>query len=97
MQIQGEHSRATQKSPLILGYLRAKPHCCAVTSTINNLMPHLVDTTKDKLNFNLSYQFDEKLMEDCLMICTFYLLLIYRVYGVFITVELMECLLAKMT
>lgn len=53
MQIQGEHSRATQKSPLILGYLKAKPHCCAVAGTINNLMPHLVDTTKDTLNFNL--------------------------------------------
>lgn len=96
MQIQGEHSRATQKSPLILGYLKAKPHC-VVAGTINNLMPHLVDTTKDTLNFNLSCQFDKKLMEDCLMICKFYLLLIYRVYRVFITVGLMECLLAKIT
>lgn len=79
MQIQGEHSKATQKCPLILGYSKAKPHCCAVTSTINNLMPHLVDTTKDTLNFNLSCQFDKKIMEALLMICKFYLFLIYRV------------------
>lgn len=58
-------------------------------------MPHLVDTTKD--TFNLSCQFDKKLMEDCLMICKLYLFLRHRVYRVFIIVGLMECLLAKMT